>query len=221
MSDKHSFSEQFLRELKEQGSTSSRTVYVFDVIDSTSSELKRRLERGAGAGTVVVAEMQRQGRGRRGRTWWSEPGGNLYLSIAVALGEPLQDKAPLLPLAAGVAVGLASPVAMLLLRAYGLLGATELTACMFVHATGMGIVIPVASAEAIRPYDSSAGVASALLGFLQMAGAVVGTLATSWVAPVLGRYAFPEVMLSGALLATVTLVLSVRYMRAASTPSPS
>jgi BirA family biotin operon repressor/biotin-[acetyl-CoA-carboxylase] ligase len=48
-------------------------------LDSTSSELQRR---GAGAAdlSVLLAETQTAGRGRRGRPWLSPPGLNLYLS---------------------------------------------------------------------------------------------------------------------------------------------
>ncbi len=48
-------------------------------LDSTSSELQRR---GASAKdfSVLLAETQTAGRGRRGRTWLSPPGLNLYLS---------------------------------------------------------------------------------------------------------------------------------------------
>jgi BirA family biotin operon repressor/biotin-[acetyl-CoA-carboxylase] ligase len=52
---------------------------VYWELDSTSSELQRR---GANAPdlSVVTAETQTAGRGRRGRNWLSPPGLNLYLS---------------------------------------------------------------------------------------------------------------------------------------------
>ena len=50
-------------------------------IDSTNSELLRRATPSAGA-TVLLAERQTGGRGRRGRDWASPLAANLYLSIA-------------------------------------------------------------------------------------------------------------------------------------------
>lgn len=50
-------------------------------IDSTSSELLRRGDRGEGV-QVLFAERQTGGRGRRGRHWASPLAGNLYLSVA-------------------------------------------------------------------------------------------------------------------------------------------
>ena len=49
--------------------------------DSTSSELMRRAEGGAPSGTVVVADRQAAGRGRRGRAWLSDPAGSLTFSL--------------------------------------------------------------------------------------------------------------------------------------------
>ena len=48
-------------------------------LDSTSSELQRRGPTAADL-SVVFAETQTAGRGRRGRTWLSPPGLNLYMS---------------------------------------------------------------------------------------------------------------------------------------------
>lgn len=48
-------------------------------LDSTSSELQRRLGEAADL-SMVLAETQTAGRGRRGRSWLSPPGLNLYLS---------------------------------------------------------------------------------------------------------------------------------------------
>lgn len=49
--------------------------------DSTSSELLRRAETGAPAGTVIVADCQTAGRGRRGREWLSAPASSLTFSV--------------------------------------------------------------------------------------------------------------------------------------------
>lgn len=59
--------------------SSARAPVVHWELDSTSSELARRKDALAD-GTVVLAEGQRSGRGRRGRSWLSPPGLNIYLS---------------------------------------------------------------------------------------------------------------------------------------------
>lgn len=48
-------------------------------LDSTSSELQRRAASAADF-SIVMAETQTAGRGRRGRSWLSPPGLNIYLS---------------------------------------------------------------------------------------------------------------------------------------------
>lgn len=50
-------------------------------IDSTNAEAMRRVESGAGAGLVCMAEQQTAGRGRRGRKWVSPFASNIYLSL--------------------------------------------------------------------------------------------------------------------------------------------
>lgn len=57
-------------------------------------------------GSVVVADEQTAGRGRRGRTWFSPPGSGLYVSVVLAptrASQPVRATA-LLTLAAGVAL---------------------------------------------------------------------------------------------------------------------
>lgn len=56
-------------------------VDALDECDSTSSELMRRASAGAPSGTVVVADRQAAGRGRRGRSWLSAPASSLTFSL--------------------------------------------------------------------------------------------------------------------------------------------
>jgi len=58
------------------------------------------------SGSVVVAEQQTAGRGRRGRAWFSPPGSGLYVSVVVERPRAADpDRATaLLTLAAGVAI---------------------------------------------------------------------------------------------------------------------
>lgn len=49
--------------------------------DSSNSRLMARAEAGAPSGTVIVAERQTAGRGRRGRHWASAPGDSLTFSL--------------------------------------------------------------------------------------------------------------------------------------------
>ncbi len=53
----------------------------FDSVDSTNTEALRLARDGAVEGAVIVADTQKQGRGRVGRKWVSPPRVNLYTSI--------------------------------------------------------------------------------------------------------------------------------------------
>jgi BirA family biotin operon repressor/biotin-[acetyl-CoA-carboxylase] ligase len=77
------------------------SLHHFEQIGSTNDEAMRLAEAGAAQGTTVVAAAQTAGRGRLGRQWFSPPGAGLYASVVV---RDLRA-APLLTLAAGVAVG--------------------------------------------------------------------------------------------------------------------
>jgi len=54
---------------------------IADDIDSTNAHLLAAGHAGAPSGTLCLAERQSAGRGRRGRTWVSPYGANLYLSL--------------------------------------------------------------------------------------------------------------------------------------------
>jgi len=56
------------------------TLYHLPLVGSTNDEAKSLARNGAPAGTIVWADAQSAGRGRRGREWHS-PAGNLYLSL--------------------------------------------------------------------------------------------------------------------------------------------
>src|SRR5262245_62133123 len=58
---------------------------------------------GAADRTVVIAEAQSAGRGRRGRTWQDEPGASLLTSI-ILRPHLTPARLPMLSLAAGIAV---------------------------------------------------------------------------------------------------------------------
>ena len=60
-----------------------RKLVYMDQVDSTNLQAKREAESGAPHGTLVVADMQTAGRGRRGRGWESPSGTNLYFTIAL------------------------------------------------------------------------------------------------------------------------------------------
>lgn len=67
---------------------------------STNDEVRERARRGAPSWSVVLAETQTAGRGRRGGRWES-PAGGLYLSVLLPV--PPAEVAGLVPIAAGVA----------------------------------------------------------------------------------------------------------------------
>jgi len=85
------------------------TLHAFERVESTNVTAFRLAQDGAAHGEIVIAEEQTEGKGRRGRSWSSPPGKNLYFSVvlrpelppsraaeltlvsAVALAETLRD----------------------------------------------------------------------------------------------------------------------------------
>ncbi len=88
-----------------------RTLHLLDATDSTNTEIQRLSGGRAPHGTVVWADRQTAGRGRRGRQWFSAPGTSLCVSLLLRPpGEALRDRSwlPWVPLAA--ALGLAAGI---------------------------------------------------------------------------------------------------------------
>ncbi|MGN1148227.1 MAG: biotin--[acetyl-CoA-carboxylase] ligase [Lachnospiraceae bacterium] len=75
----------------------------YDSIGSTNVQAKLMAEEGAPAGTLVVADEQTAGRGRRGRGWDSPPGRNLYFTLLLR-PDFAPDKASMLTLVMALAV---------------------------------------------------------------------------------------------------------------------
>lgn len=78
-----------------------RAVHWFPSLDSTMTVAAQLAREGCPSGTVVVADQQTAGMGRHGRSWHSEPGAGLYVSIVLrlALGS---EAIPLVMLALGI-----------------------------------------------------------------------------------------------------------------------
>jgi BirA family biotin operon repressor/biotin-[acetyl-CoA-carboxylase] ligase len=77
-------------------------VHELESCDSTQDELRTLAERGAPAFTAVRADVQRAGRGRRGRTWEAPAGTALLVSILLRPARPAAEL-PVLSLAGGIA----------------------------------------------------------------------------------------------------------------------
>lgn len=73
------------------------------VVDSTQSRAFALAADGAPDGTLVVADVQTAGRGRRGRAWRAEPGTSLLASVLLRPTLPV-SQLPLLSLTTAVAV---------------------------------------------------------------------------------------------------------------------
>ncbi len=77
-------------------------IHYFNEVDSTNNVAKELAKQGADEGTIVIAESQSMGRGRRGKKWIS-PEGGIWMSI-ILRPEIDPAKAPQLTLVTGVAV---------------------------------------------------------------------------------------------------------------------
>ena len=76
---------------------------LLESVDSTNEYAKDMIKNGCDHGTLIVAKQQLQGRGRRGRSWVSDPGDGIFMSLIVKPELPLA-KTALITLIAALAV---------------------------------------------------------------------------------------------------------------------
>tara|TARA_E500000178_G_scaffold290010_1_gene293329 strand:+ start:756 stop:1733 length:978 start_codon:yes stop_codon:yes gene_type:complete len=79
------------------------TIDLLRVVDSTNTYARKKVEESPSNGTLIIAEYQSSGRGRRGKSWFSPLGGNIAFSLVwdFQRGTQVLDG---LSLAVGVAV---------------------------------------------------------------------------------------------------------------------
>lgn len=79
-----------------------QNIHYFKEVDSTNNVARKFAEEGAAEGTIIIAESQRSGKGRRGKKWIS-PYGGIWMTI-ILRPDIQPTKAPQLTLVTGVAV---------------------------------------------------------------------------------------------------------------------
>ncbi len=80
-----------------------KKIYYFDETGSTNTDAKRFAEEGEPHGTIVVADKQTAGKGRRGRGWQSPSGTSVYFTILLR-PDFRPDKASMLTLVIALSV---------------------------------------------------------------------------------------------------------------------
>ena len=75
----------------------------YSVVDSTNNKAKRMAEEGALHGTLVLADEQTGGRGRRGRGWKTPPKSGIAMTLIIR-PKLLPEKASMITLVMGMAV---------------------------------------------------------------------------------------------------------------------
>lgn len=79
------------------------TVQIYKILDSTNTYAKKIIIDGAKHGTIIIANEQKAGRGRFGRTFFSPADTGIYLSIILKPQKKISDTS-LITIAAAVAV---------------------------------------------------------------------------------------------------------------------
>lgn len=126
-----------------------RTLHAHEELGSTNDEALRLARAGAPHGTVVIAERQTAGRGRRGRSW-AGAAGNLFLSVVLRPQLPPQRAPELVPV---VAVAAAEA-----LRAFGAAAGIKWPNDLVVEDRKLAGILTELSASAERVHFAVVGV---------------------------------------------------------------
>lgn len=169
-------------------------IEILGSVDSTNRYAMGLARQGAATGTAVFAEWQTAGRGRRGRTWQSPLGSNLYFSVVWRF-DPAPANLQLLGLALGVALaeslsrafdltrlGVKWPndlywdnkkLAGLLLEISGEAGGE----CVVIAGVGVNVAMPHTSRELIdQPWTDLSEAAGRALSRNRVAGVCLGSV---------------------------------------------
>ena len=171
------------------------TLEVRDSVGSTNDVVREFLSADDSRGVIVLAEEQTQGRGRRGRSWHSPAGANLYLSLGWRFHGPVEKLSGLsLAIGAMLAEAIARDYAVDLAlkwpndlyheeRKLGgvlieLLGQQN-GAIPVIAGIGVNVNMPAESAEAIqRPWTDLATARGAQLDRNRLAAQLISQLAS-------------------------------------------
>jgi DHA1 family bicyclomycin/chloramphenicol resistance-like MFS transporter len=113
------------------------------------------------------------------------------------------------PIVFGSILMLVGACAMFAVSYAGNAGMFQVLGTLLFFLFGMGVVNPLATVFALRPYPEMAGAASALIGFLQMAGGALGTIVLGLLPyPLLP--ALPIVMAGGAIIGLASVLIGAK-----------
>lgn len=86
---------------KRRKGTFGKPLYYFETLGSTNSFAEDLAKEGASEGTLVLANEQTEGKGRKANSWYSPPDCNLYFSLVL---RPDPSRLTYVPFLAGLAV---------------------------------------------------------------------------------------------------------------------
>ena len=116
------------------------------------------------------------------------------------------------PIILGLAMMVVGGTAMLAISHAGNPGMYTVLGTLLFFLYGMGVVNPLATVFALRPFPEQAGAASALIGFFQMAGGAFGTVLIGLL-PLPLLPGLPLVMLGAAILGLIAVLAGAKCVQ--------